>query len=527
MASKILNTRIKNRFDSLSAWQADGVELLKGEIALVSVTTQHKDANGNIVNVPAVLMKVGNVDGQGNAIPFNSLPWLSAKAADVYDWAKVQYAANIPVTFNEDNSVKETLNDYLVKVNATSAEVAAIKEIFSVVDEGTGSFVTDVAYDAVTGKFTISRSNVDTNDIVDGAVTEGKLAADAVTTVKIKDGSVTDAKIAKGIAAEKILYTKGETADKDVYLPEKFADVESKIANINTAISGGVHFIGITTTELTDGSVTGTIKIDGSDYTANNGDVVIYKANAATAEDEEREFIWVKPNEDAAGHWEALGDLSRVGALEDLLSTLSESARTANQYVTHIAKENGKLVAKKAQPAASEISYSDPTYTTVEAKIGAIDAAIAEKADEEHSHAEYVNQDAFSNIKVGDVTVTADEATDTIEFVGSNITITADAETDKVTFEIASGTVDEAGIVKLYAGIDKDDDTLAATAGAVKAAYDKAVDAEAAAASAATDIAANYVAVDENKNLVHIQKAGEATVIDTIILDCGGASTSI
>lgn len=527
MASKTLNTRIKNRFDSLSAWQAEGVELLKGEIALVSVTTQHKDANGNIVNVPAVLMKVGNVDDQGNTIPFNSLPWLSAKAADVYDWAKVQYAANIPVTFNENGTTKETLNDYLVKVNSTSAEVAAIKEIFDIVDEGDGSFVTDITYDSTTGKFTISRSNVNTEAIVDEAVTEAKLAADAVTTEKIKDGNVTDAKIAKGVNAEKILYTKGETTDKDVYLPAKIAEVESKIAGINTAISGGVHFIGITTTELADGSTTGTIKINGNDYTANNGDVVIYKANAATAEDEEKEFIWVKPDEDAVGHWEALGDLSRVGALEDLLSALPESARTANQYVTHIVNENGKLVAKKAQPAASEVSYSDPAYATVEAKIGAIDAAIAEKADEGHSHDEYVNQNAFSNIKVGDTTVTADSATDTVEFAGTNVTITADADNDKITFAVASGTVNNAGIVKLYAGIDKADDTLAATAGAVKTAYDKAAAAEAAAASAATDIAANYVAVDENKNLVHIQKTGESTVIDTIIFDCGGAATNI
>lgn len=526
MASKTLNTRIKNRFDSLSAWQAEGVELLKGEIALVSVTTQHKDANGNIVNVPAVLMKVGNVDDQGNTIPFNSLPWLSAKAADVYDWAKVQYAANIPVTFNEDGTTKETLNDYLVKVNSTSAEVAAIKEIFDIVDEGTGSFVTDITYDDTTGKFTISRSNVNTEDIVDEAVTEAKLAADAVTTEKIKDGNVTDAKIAKGVNAEKILYTKGETTDKDVYLPAKIAEVESKIAGINTAISGGVHFIGITTTELADGSATGTIKINGNDYTANNGDVVIYKANAVTAEDEEREFIWVKPNEDAAGHWEALGDLSRVAALETwrtgLENTVANAVADTHKFVSQVTQADGKIEVTYTQPSSEDISHGD--NTTVKA---AIEDLYANKADREHEHSDYVNQNAFSNIKVGDITVAADSVTDTVEFAGTNVTITADKDNDKITFEVASGTVNNAGIVKLYADVNSEDNTLAATAGAVKLAYDKAAAAEAAAASAATDIAANYVAVDENKNLVHIQKTGESTVIDTIIFDCGGAATNI
>ena len=51
-----------------------------------------------------------------------------------------------------------------------------------------------------------------------------------------------------------------------------------------------------------------------------------------------------------------------------------------------------------------------------------------------HTHAEYVNQNAFSNVKVGTTTVAADTATDTLEFVaGSNITITPDATTDKIT----------------------------------------------------------------------------------------------
>ena len=55
----------------------------------------------------------------------------------------------------------------------------------------------------------------------------------------------------------------------------------------------------------------------------------------------------------------------------------------------------------------------------------------------DHSHSAYVNQNAFSNIKVGSTTVAADTATDTVEFaVDSNgaISITGDATNDKVTF---------------------------------------------------------------------------------------------
>ena len=52
-----------------------------------------------------------------------------------------------------------------------------------------------------------------------------------------------------------------------------------------------------------------------------------------------------------------------------------------------------------------------------------------------------VNQNAFSNVKVGDTTIEADSKTDTLTFeAGENITLTPDAENDKVTIS-ATDTV--------------------------------------------------------------------------------------
>lgn len=49
-----------------------------------------------------------------------------------------------------------------------------------------------------------------------------------------------------------------------------------------------------------------------------------------------------------------------------------------------------------------------------------------------------VNQNAFSNVKVGSTTVAADSKTDTLELVaGSNVTLTPDATNDKVTIAAA------------------------------------------------------------------------------------------
>lgn len=52
-----------------------------------------------------------------------------------------------------------------------------------------------------------------------------------------------------------------------------------------------------------------------------------------------------------------------------------------------------------------------------------------------------VNQNAFSNVKVGSTTVSADAKTDTLELVaGSNVTLTPDATNDKVTIAATDTT---------------------------------------------------------------------------------------
>lgn len=76
-------------------------------------------------------------------------------------------------------------------------------------------------------------------------------------------------------------------------------------------------------------------------------------------------------------------------------------------------------------PAWSEVTGKPSTFTPAS-----------------HTHSEYVNQNAFSNVKVGTTTVAADSATDTLEFVaGSNIVLTSDATSDKITIAVNGETV--------------------------------------------------------------------------------------
>lgn len=90
MSIKNLQTRIALKYDTYANWTLDNeatqaaktnanLVLLKGEIGLCEIP-----ANENsVTTAPTVLFKVG--DGTN---PFKSLNWTSAKAADVYNWAK-------------------------------------------------------------------------------------------------------------------------------------------------------------------------------------------------------------------------------------------------------------------------------------------------------------------------------------------------------------------------------------------------------------------------------------------------------
>lgn len=99
-------------------------------------------------------------------------------------------------------------------------------------------------------------------------------------------------------------------------------------------------------------------------------------------------------------------------------------------------------VGADASGSASSALASAKEYTDNEIKewvgdtkvASQINTAIANKADSNHTHSSYVNQNAFSNVTVGSTTIAADSTTDTLTIVaGDNITLTPDATNDKLT----------------------------------------------------------------------------------------------
>lgn len=95
---KILNTRLQMKYDSYANWTSttlgDGkgakFVLKAGEIGVCYLPADYSEIQVSGTTPPQILMKVG--DGTST---FAQLPWISAKAADVYAWAK---QASLPVT---------------------------------------------------------------------------------------------------------------------------------------------------------------------------------------------------------------------------------------------------------------------------------------------------------------------------------------------------------------------------------------------------------------------------------------------
>lgn len=125
-------------------------------------------------------------------------------------------------------------------------------------------------------------------------------------------------------------------------------------------------------------------------------------------------------------------------------STTSIPASSATDQITFIQGSNVTLTpnasSKTVTIAATDTTYSGATTSTA----GLMSAADKTKLDSIEAGAE-VNQNAFSNIKVGSTTVAADAKTDTLEFIaGANVTLTPDATTDTVTISATDTTYSNA-----------------------------------------------------------------------------------
>lgn len=626
MADKIVKTRIKNRFASLNDWSTANQALLAGEIAVVSVTTTTTDDNGNIVQVPAYLIKIGGATypaghaKAGQLMTFNDLPWLSATAADVYDWAKganaedvdiaikvgteatntsktlgtwiknlqdtndsqasvlsqlsgkvdvakvseaiksaidalgstssgegtivkavTQTKGNVAVTMGKltaaeipelatskittGNATYGTLDKMLENINSTLASVnTSVLGELNVADkdastDGTAattavSFVSQVTQSG--GKIAVKKRSIQLADlptitetkIGDDAVTTGKIKDSAVTADKIADSAVTNAKITSVSSDKVTIATSGDNTPADS-LTAALGTISSDILGLKSSVSGGVHFIGVTTTALSDKATTSPIKIGGIDVTPKPGDVVIDNNTTNS-----KEYIW------SGSEWVELGDQGRIGALETKVNNLeyTDPNYEAGKVVTKVTQSDGQIAVEHATLTSAQVKHG--TDSTVSAAIGTAESKIS--ALESKVNVENVSTaitSAISALTCTDPTVpstgtkTATAFIDSISQTGGKITATKKS--------LPEASTDGAGIVKLNSTTSSTSTTEAATASAVKSAYDKAEGADQKAAA----VQGNYIRCEQTGNTTsgHLL-AVEGNTTYTIIFDCGGAS---
>ena len=141
-----------------------------------------------------------------------------------------------------------------------------------------------------------------------------------------------------------------------------------------------------------------------------------------------------------------LDDADKIPFYDDSASTTSKRRNTTWSNIKAKLKTYfDSLYSKVTSSSANgyiRVDNQDVKVYEVPTGYQLMDANQAHKLADIEDGAE-VNQNAFSNVKVGSTTVQADSKTDTLEFVaGSNITLTPDATNDKIT--IASSGTDTA-----------------------------------------------------------------------------------
>ncbi len=574
--AKTITTRIKNKVADISNWNSSSVNkvdsdirLLDGEIAIVRVPTG--DTYTNPVTdkdepVVELLMKVGD----GSTV-FSQLPWLSAKASDVYDWAKTPDVKDVKVKVKKGTATaatESTLETWLKTVydkgvdNATlisgldtivdkldGADTvdgsvrklikAAIEDLDVSTSSGSGNFVkavtqvdgkiqvtkgtiaeselpnisaskiivTPASGDAATVTLDTKLGSIDTdiinlknkqvghtdaqiNTLIDNKIndldvsepTASGTSTSFIATAKQEDGKIVVTKknlptadastagiITLGVKDGAATYNSIFGTDGKGGINALIETNKTDIANLKSAVAGGVHFRGTVTAKPTSANVVSPAAVA--------GDIVLWAAEGI-------EYIYT------GSAWEELGDVTRLGEAETAIENLekaldaldvAETNTVANthKFVSQVTQTDGKIAVTYTQPTSADVSHDGGTVAT---KLVAHDAEVAKLSG------------IATGKTVGDAITTALDSLDfTSPSVPTSGTTTATEFIDTVSQENGqisatkkklptattgtNGAAGTAGIVALIDSTSSTSTTAAATANAVKTAYDKADDA--------------------------------------------------
>lgn len=477
MADKILNTRVQLKYDSLANWSTKNPTLLSGELAIVYL------GNSNTTTTPdngthPILFKVGPGE-------FNSLPFASALAADVYSWAK---ETGLTITKDGTGNVVSgiewdaTANNGKGGIKFTTAAVATA--------EGLEELQEEIYGDNANGK---SRIDLIEEDIAANRADWAEKTVDTNT-----DTQYTFSTDGDKLVVYKTLYTLGVAGTAEKVGEYEFltaAEVATTLENyytkgeIDTLTSGKLHteddIKTIAATEigrLIDASGDAeTLKSIGDlvDYAEKNaGDIAELITSVGTANTNASNAI-----ETANGAAEVAGSASTVaGEAKELAEEAKEAAITAQNSASASAQ------AAAASAEAAEAS-ADLAEERAEAAGGHASAALtsAQDALQAQTKAETAQSKAETALLNAEIAQTKAEAAQTKAEEAQSAAATS--EQNAKTSETNAGN----------------------SASAASAAQVKAESAQAAAEQAKADAeAAKQAALDSNTSATAIAGAAKA-----------------
>ena len=231
-----LSTRIKLKYDTLANWSTANPVLLVGEVAVVAIPTDSESTVGQVTK-PAIVFKVG--DG---TTEFNTLPYASGLAADVYSWAKA--------------ATKPSYTAGEVGADAAGTAAGLIGELDVTDSAVEGQYVSAVSQ--VDGKIQITRASLPTVSIPEYTLQAG----DEEGTIELlKGGAVV------GTAVEVTGWTElvAEVAAKYVKpaggIPKSdlASDVQTSLGKADTAVQSDDLGALATKDTIVEADITGTI----------------------------------------------------------------------------------------------------------------------------------------------------------------------------------------------------------------------------------------------------------------------------
>ena len=217
MVNKTFNTRIQLKYDTYANWTANNPTPLSGELCIVVIPAE----TGAVVQEPSVLFKAG--DG---STAFNDLPYVSAIAADVYDWAKAatkpSYTAN-EISGLDDyiaGEIQDSNTQYKLEQDTTDTHILKLyKKDLKDADWSVIATITtaDTVYDdtALAGRVTNVENRTTALEGLVGSVAVATQIANAIAALDLANTYDAKGAAAQALADAKT-YVNGLVADLDV-----------------------------------------------------------------------------------------------------------------------------------------------------------------------------------------------------------------------------------------------------------------------------------------------------------------------